>query len=59
MFAESLARFIAGMTNMNTAGGDGAHAHAVQLNVQYVDLLLAKAEAKKHRAETSPARLEV
>jgi hypothetical protein len=41
MFAESLARFIAGMTNMNTAGGDGAHAHAVQLNVQYVDLIIA------------------
>ena len=41
MFAESLARFSAGMPSMNTAGGDGAHAHAVQLNVQYVDLIIA------------------
>jgi hypothetical protein len=27
--------------SINSAGGDGAHAHVVQLNVQYVDLILA------------------
>jgi hypothetical protein len=47
---------LGGALSINSAGGDGAHAHVVQLNVQYVDLILA---SKDCRSERSPVLLRV